>query len=197
MRCSFGVGFRRLRSSFFLLLGIAMASPSIAAAIAADENAAESADSDSAKSDPDARFSDGWRKEVLLAEPDAQGKAPRCMAWVDEGWLIVGRPDTAGDVEWQIVLAQVGEGDEPQAIERNPDVPGGLRLDYRGGRFFIHDDWSHLRCMRQKKSADMRWPAIKIPPSDDPLGEARMYNQTRIYYCRTHDGWQHVAHGQG
>lgn len=198
--CSRAVwSFRRLRFVRNVLLMICIAivlaiSPaSRIPAIGADKSAPESTARNPSETDPEASFADGWRKTVSLAEPNAEGKTPVCIAWVDKGWLIVERRDTAGDVGWQIVLAEAGEADEPPSIEQNRDVPGGLRLDYRGGRFFIHDDWGHLRCLRQKKSAEVKWPAFEIPVNDTPPGPSRMWNKNRVYYGRNRGGWQFIA----
>jgi len=171
--------------------------------IAADRpNAtAESAADDPPASKLDAKFADGWRKEVALTDPNGGDKTPHCVAWVDDGWLVVERRDTAGEVEWQIVLAQVGEEDEPPTIEPNPAVPGGLRLTYRDGRFFIRDDWGHLRCLRQKKTADMPWPALEIPPDEvHPSGMVlgggnKLGEKEGRLYGRRNGGWQFVARG--
>src|SRR5690242_950522 len=98
------------------------------------------------------RFADGWHKSVKLTDVNSAGRASVCNAWVDDGWLIVERCDVSGDIEWQIVLAQVSEQDEPPTIEPTPhaQVLGGLRVSYRGGLFFIRDDKGSLRCLRQK-----------------------------------------------
>ncbi|HVW38606.1 MAG TPA: TlpA disulfide reductase family protein, partial [Pirellulales bacterium] len=99
------------------------------------------------------------------------------------------------------VLAEVGEGDEPPTIESNPDVPGGLRLDYRSGRFFIRDDWGRLRCLRQKKTADVPWPALAIPPDEvHPAGMVlgggnKLGEKNGRLYGRRNGGWQFVASG--
>src|SRR3569832_1515519 len=76
------------------------------------------------------RFANGWHKNVQLTDANSEGRASACNAWVDEGWLIVERCDVSGDIEWQIVLAQVKENDEPPTIEPNPnrEVVGGLRV---------------------------------------------------------------------
>ena len=148
-----------------------------------------------AADDGDAQFADGWRKEVALTDPAGGDKKPHCVAWVDDGWLVVERRDTAGDVEWQIVLAEAGAKDEPPTVEPKADVPGGVRVDYRGGRYFIHDDWGHLRCRRQKKSADAPWPSLEIPQNEPEPGGAMMGHAGRTLYGRTKGGWQFVACG--
>ncbi len=85
MRCDVVLNFRQLclLGSILLMNGIAMQSTTTTAAVAADENDSESAERTSADAAPDAKFADGWRKEFPLAEPNAQGKAPRCIA----SWL--------------------------------------------------------------------------------------------------------------
>lgn len=176
-----GVG-RRQRAAAILAtvsLGMAMSFSGAHLSFAAEDGPAE--------------FADGWRKEVALTDPNGGNKSPHCVAWIDDGWLVVERRDTTGDVEWQIVLAEVGEDDEPPTIKPNP---GGVRLTYRNGRFFIHDDWGHLRCMRQKKSAQLQWPALAIPPHEpQPGGSGTMGKGDRKFYYRTNHGWQFLARG--
>lgn len=142
-----------------------------------------------------APFADGWRKEVALTDPNGGDNTPHCVAWVDDGWLVVERRDTADEIEWQIVLAEVGKEDEPPTIEPNPKVPGGMRLTYRDGRYFIRDDWGNLRCLRQKKTADVPWPALEIPQDDVPFGGGKIGNADRMVYGRTKGGWQFIASG--
>ena len=45
-------------------------------------------------------------------------------------------------------------------------MPGSLRVSYGGGRYYIRDGFSYLRCMRQAKSGDESWPKLEIPPRD-------------------------------
>jgi hypothetical protein len=170
----------------------------------ADDAAAVRSDRDPPDSDPDAKFADGWRKTVVLSDQNAEGQASKCIAWVDQGWLLVERRDVGGDLEWQIVLAQVGEEDEPPKIEAKPrvanlvlDISGGLRLDYRDGLFFIHDDRGRLRCLRQKKSAAVKWPVLAIPPNEPQPGGGTMGRRDHIYYYRTNHRWQFIARGLG
>jgi hypothetical protein len=145
------------------------------------------------------RLADGWHKSVKLTDVNSDGRASVCNAWVDEGWLIVERCDMSGDIEWQIVLAQVGEQDEPPTIEPNPNPAalGGLRLSYRDGRFFIRDDFGNLRCLRQKKSADVKWPALFIPKNEPRAGESTLKDQSGCaYYFRINHHWQFIAGGR-
>lgn len=178
-----GVGRRHRAAAVLALasLNIAISSAGAYLAFAAEEGSAA--------------FADGWRKEVVLTDPNGGNKSPHCVAWVDDGWLVVERRDTLDDVEWQIVLAEVGKDDEPPTIESNPKVPGGLRLTYRDGRFFVHDDWGHLRCLRQKKSADVPWPALVIPPDHVQFGGGKIGNADRMIYGRANRGWQFIAGG--
>jgi len=167
---------------------------SLATARAGDAAPADREPSDSEQGAP---FADSWRKTVVLSDQNAEGKASKCIAWVDQGWLVVERRDVSGDIEWQIVLAQVGEGDKPPLIELNPNVPDGLRLSYRDGLFFIRDDFGSLRCLRQKKSAAVKWPVLTIPPNEPQPGGGTMGRQGHTYYYRTNHGWQFIARGLG
>lgn len=141
------------------------------------------------------KFADGWRKTVELTDPDVDGRVSKCIAWVNEGWLIVERRDVSGDMEWQIVLAKTSNGDEPPTIEPNPKIPGGLRLDFRKGRFFIRDDFGNLRCRRQIKTADADWPALTIPVNEPQPGGSLGGRPDRMNYFRVNHGWQFIAHG--
>src|SRR6185437_7884214 len=158
---------RRINACGALVLAIAFAC-SLATARAGD---AAPADREPSDSEQGAKFADGWRKTVVLSDQNAEGKASKCIAWVDQGWLVVERRDVSGDVEWQIVLAQVGPRDTPPLVEANPNVAGGLRLSYRNGRFFLRDDFGTLRCRRQIKTVDVKWPPLAIPKNEPQPGE--------------------------
>jgi hypothetical protein len=149
---------------------------------------------------PLAAFVSGWRKTVKLPDIGADREPSRCSAaaWVEDGWLVVERRDVSGDIEWQIVLAKINESDEPPKMAPTPNVPGGLRLDFRDGQFFIHDDVGNLRCLRQRKSAAEKWPVLAIPKHEpDPAVGGASNAGERTYYHRIHRGWQFIAGGLG
>lgn len=149
---------------------------------------------------PGAAFVSGWRKSVELPDLNADWMPSRCTAaaWVEDGWLVVERRDVSGDIEWQIVLAQIDEGDDPPNMEPTPNVPGGFRLDFRDGQFFIHDDVGTLRCLRQRKTAAVKWPVLAIPEHEpDPASGGASNAGERTYYHRIHRHWQFIAGGLG
>ena len=182
---------RRINACGALVLAIAFAC-SLATARAGDAAPADREPSDSEQGAP---FADSWRKTVVLSDQNAEGKASKCIAWVDQGWLVVERRDVSGDVEWQIVLAQVGPRDTPPLVEANPNVAGGLRLSYRNGRFFLRDDFGTLRCRRQIKTVDVKWPPLAIPKNEPQPGGSWGGREDRMHYYRINHDWHFVACG--
>ncbi|HEX7446880.1 MAG TPA: redoxin domain-containing protein [Pirellulales bacterium] len=117
-----------------------------------------------------AKLSDGWSTTVALPPyswPNNDSPSGACRAWVEQGWLLVERRTDRDELEWKIVLAKV-VGDEPPQIDVHR--PGSLRLDYRGGLYFIRDEFGNLRCRRQTKTPDDVWPDIALP-GRDPDGD--------------------------
>lgn len=113
-----------------------------------------------------AKLSDDWSTTVELLPyswPKNDSPSGACRVWVEQGWLVVERRTDRDELEWKIVLAKV-VGDEPPQIDVHR--PGALRLDYRGGLYFIRDEFGNLRCQRQTKKPDDVWPDIALPGAD-------------------------------
>ncbi|HQU44588.1 MAG TPA: redoxin domain-containing protein, partial [Pirellulales bacterium] len=139
-------------------------------------------------------MSDSWSRTLPVSDPP-DAKYGEWRAWVQDGWLLAERRTGDGEIEWKIVLARI-VGDEPPEIvvNRMPrgtqithkdartgerillgapgPIPGALRLSYCNGRFFIRDEYCSLRCLRQFKTQDDRWPELKTPPADSPARES-------------------------
>ncbi|HVA49511.1 MAG TPA: hypothetical protein VNH11_24305 [Pirellulales bacterium] len=116
-------------------------------------------------------MSDSWLRVVPIKTPAPDKNIGHWRAWVEEDWLLVERRTGKGDIEWKIVLAKV-VGEEPPEIDA--DQFGALRLNYDNGRYFIREysgsdaesDFGCLRCRRQPKMSEERWPTIPAPPRD-------------------------------
>ncbi len=150
----------------------------------ADEPGGVTASSGDAR--PAEKLTEDWSRVIPVADP-ADAKYGQWRVWVQDGWLLVERRTGEDEIEWKIVLAKV-VGDEPPAIvaerlaagagadRRDPrtgavvtpgaagPVPRPFRLSYREGRYFIRDEFGSLRCLREPKREQDRWPEIEVPP---------------------------------
>jgi hypothetical protein len=155
---------------------------------------------DKAPAGGEEKMSASWsRTEPVADPPDA--KYGEWRFWVQDGWLMAERRTGEGEIEWKIVLAKVAGNEPPEiTVNRPPRVavtahrrdangvetattspaptgpmPGGLRLSYRGGRYFIRDDFGSLRCQREEKTDDVPWPEMQLPPRDANAKLGRTY----------------------
>lgn len=115
------------------------------------------------------KMSESWSRVVPIKAPIPDNKIGQWRAWVEEGWLVVERRSDKNHIEWKIVLAEV-VGEEPPEIDA--EQFGALRLNYNKGRYFIREystsdadaEFGCLRCRRQPKMSEKRWPTISAPP---------------------------------
>lgn len=104
-----------------------------------------------------------WRSETGIPAIDGgsvQIPAMKLTAWVEQGWLVARLETTAGELEWQVVLARATLSQPPQ-VRVDPKV-GSPSVEY--GAYFVRENFGHLRILRQRKAATS--PAWIMPDSD-------------------------------
>ena len=142
-----------------------------------------------------AEFREGWRSEISV--PDVRGDGSeillhggRLLLWVEQGWLLVKRETTAGDLEWQVVLARVQMPCEmPQVTIAKPD--NRVRVTF--GSYFVREDLGWLRVLREEKSSESPdWPELAVDPARKTLGAAGIAPCISAWES---DGWCWVESG--
>ena len=121
---------------------------------------------------------DGWKSSVTIPEK-LWGEAGRYVIWVEGGWLQVRRESTGGETDWHIVLAQATDPNPPK-ITAPPKPTGRLakgkscfEVSYRGGRYFVREDFFTLRTVRERKPPqDEGWPAARLNGQNPEMGYA-------------------------
>jgi thiol-disulfide isomerase/thioredoxin len=89
---------------------------------------------------------EGWKEIIRI--PKTAG-ITYCVA-VQDGWLHVERRTDGGALDWHVVLAQVSRSEA--VIVSAIEGATFLDLSYASGRYFIRDNGSILRSVRQRKT---------------------------------------------
>jgi thiol-disulfide isomerase/thioredoxin/tRNA A-37 threonylcarbamoyl transferase component Bud32 len=96
--------------------------------------------------------------------PDSAGKL---RVWADHGWWLAKREARSGELEWQIVLARVGDAEAPRISVQPEDGS----LEVRSGQFFIRENLGELRVLREKKSKGAEdWPQVDFGSEPKSVG---------------------------
>jgi len=131
-----------------------------------------------ATDETETKFEEGWRRAVPLSEPDRNGNADECVAWVQDGWLQVKRQTADGKAQWQVVLARANDATAPEieVVGRGGTIQ--LLVRFREGRYFIRDTPAtspprpradipaNLICYREPKPPGGQWPHLSLPEAD-------------------------------
>jgi thiol-disulfide isomerase/thioredoxin len=126
--------------------------------------------------DDAAALQDGWKATVPIPEKPWR-EAGQYVIWVEGGWLQVRRETARGETDWHIVLAQATDPRAPTitAPPTLPETPAKGRpwfeVSYRDGKYFVREDLSALRTIRQRKPAGAEeWPAAKLDGQNPRMG---------------------------
>src|SRR5262249_25066327 len=97
-----------------------------------------------------AQLKEGWQKEVEIPEFKLRMTAvagSKLKLWVEQGWLVARYDSSNRGREWQVVLAQAKNAEEPKI--KFDDRPG-FDLDY--DRYYIREHFGHLTLLREPKT---------------------------------------------
>lgn len=126
--------------------------------------------------DDAAPFQAGWKTSVPIPEK-LWGESGQYVIWVEGGWLQVRRETAGGETDWHIVLAQATDA-RPPTITSPPKLPEApvkgrpwFEVSYRDGRYFVREDLSALRTIRQRKPGGAeKWPEARLDGQDPKMG---------------------------
>jgi thiol-disulfide isomerase/thioredoxin len=107
---------------------------------------------------------EGWIRTAPIPE-HIWGESGRYVIWVQGGWLQVRRETTNGQIDWHIVLATASDPRSPIILAPGNSPKGFSRFEvsYHDGRYFVREDFSVLRVLRERKQGvNEGWPAIEL-----------------------------------
>lgn len=116
----------------------------------------------------------GWMKIVdIPAVKDMGGnillKGAILKMSTEQGWLVIRRETSEGELEWQVVLAQADHAGTPGV--QIDTSKGSLELKY--GSYFVREDLGGLRMLRERKSTKSPfWPQLPVQPERVSKGSA-------------------------
>lgn len=93
-------------------------------------------------------FGEGW--QATVAYPQIDGVTENntvCRVWVEDDWLHVERVSDDG-IEWRVIVARASDGVMPRVVV-SPNAPT-IEVSYADGRFFVRDNSSVVRAVRQR-----------------------------------------------
>ena len=104
------------------------------------------------------KFGEGWKQTVRPKTFAGEGDVYEIA--VEAGWLTVKRTTAAGQLEWQMFVAQVVDKELP--VISTVDRMGNFELTYRHGRYFVRDIGNLLRAVRERPAAKQGWPRASL-----------------------------------
>ncbi len=129
-----------------------------------------------AAGDDAALLHDGWKTTVPIPEK-LWGDPGQYVIWVEGGWLQVRRETAQGESDWHVVLAQATDPRPPTISPpaRLPERPAKgkpwFEVSYCDGRYFVREDMSALRTLRQRKPGGAEeWPVAKLDGQHPTMG---------------------------
>ncbi len=107
------------------------------------------------------QFKEGWKQTVQPKPLSGRGDVYELA--VENGWLRAKRSTADGQLEWQMFLARVVEGELPVISTVGSS---SFELSYRDGRYFIRDVDNLLRRRARAPPAEQAWPRASALAGD-------------------------------